>query len=500
MENIIETRTYQFLLDRDAPASSGFSDGVRERWAWADSQGGVKELRMMTRCKMLQFSTFVVQTWRRQWIDDGAGGGIALPPSATATQHRTATTNNISFAGDVAITEPYVAWIAGEYPGHPTFDLTAFEAAVTAGDTTTVSSMASNWPGVKADLPSQSQYRWHRFRWQPAAPTWGEPKQRMLGYSERINSQNMFCPLGWSARVFTTTESDDREINYPYALPTVLEREHTTPTHMGETVRSDSRLILTPMTQAESQSSATGYEVANFTSHPLSDVPAIATTEKYDRLRMRVLSRTPSAAMTITPIISDALWAWRGFQTRIGTAVYDYWTVEPRIRLSRVYGPYGQADGALRSYAWGEVPGLISVWAGGQYTYWMMYYSGEFPVPVEGWHVSVKPTVSPSPIVLSMTNPVTFVTAAVTIDGASGDRTGLFVASLVTGSNNKFLPKNLRVRIERAGSATNIFNISAEHEAMNEPGSFSFTVRAFSGNEYSDPIPVTVNVLPPPPP
>jgi hypothetical protein len=44
------------------------------------------------------------------------------------------------------------------------------------------------------------------------------------------------------------------------------------------------------------------------------------------------------------------------------------------------------------------------------------------------------------------------------------------------------------------------FGLSAEHHAVWSPGSFSFTIRVYANNTYSDPVAVTVNVLPPPPP
>lgn len=512
LENTLETRTYQFLHDLDAPQS-----GIRQRWAWADSAGGVKELRLMTRLKNVRFSTFVVQTWKRQWIPNGAGGGIPIPNGATATQHRTATTDNIGFAGDTDKNEPYTPWIAGEYPGHPTFNLAAFEAAFTNQDASTVAQMASTWSGSWAYLPTQSQYRWHRFRWQPTAPTWGAAKKRMLGYSERSNALAKFCALGLSARVFTTTASDDHEITYAYDLPVVLEREHTTPTHLGETVRTDKRLLVAPTTFWERQAlpdAGNGLEVANFTYHPLSPVPSIDTTEKYDRMKKRVTTRTEAAALNVSAIVSDPLWAWKGFQTRIGTANNVYWTVEARIRLSRVYGPYGQADGALKEYPWGQVPGTI---ADGHYTYYMMYNNTQplgssFPIPVEGWHNNTKPTVTPNPIVLTITNPQTFASATVTVSDtgmvagsifSATPRVELFVSSLVTGSSAAFLPKNIRIRIDKTGgvgTSSVTFSVSAQHHEMTQAGSFSFTIRAFDGYEYSDPIPVTVNVLPPPPP
>lgn len=500
LENTFETRTYQFMHDRDAGQSY-----VRRRFAWVDSLGGVKELRLMTREKTIRFSTFVVQTWRRQWIDNGAGGAIPIPSGATAVQHRTAT-NAVNFAGDAIRSQPYVAWIAGEYPGHSTFSLTAFEAAVTSGDAATVATMASNWTGSYVDAPVKSQYKWHQLRWLVENPTWGGAKRRMLGYSERVgNNIQTGCALGWNARLFTTATEDDCEITYPFSSSvTVAEREAESVSIYADEMRTAATLIEVPATANESP----GLTVANFSRHPLSPVTTIDSIEKYDRLRVRTTTRTASPAMSASPIVTIPQWQWKGLERLDGTV---YRPLSPRIRLSRVYGPYGQADATLTEFPMGTVPARTVGGGTGtaHYTYFMMYNSTRrmdesFPIPVEGWHGNAKPTVTPSPIVLTMTNPATDAIAVITVSDANlGQRINLFVCSMVIGSGQAFLPKNLRIRITPIGTPTNMsasFNLSAEHHAMTQPGSFSFTVRAFDGWEYSDPIPITVNVLPPPPP
>jgi hypothetical protein len=491
--NETETRCYQFFIEHDAGTSY-----VSNRWAWVDSLGGVKEQRMMARRKPCLFSTFVVQTQRRQWLDNGAGAAMAIPNGAFAVQHRTSSTD--SFGGDTDLSLPFVSWMYGEYPGHPVVDLSVFESAIDSGDLDAIANITANWPGTWYSLPTQSQYRWHQFRWIPVSPTWGAAKQRLTGYSERVFSQAgaIFCPLGWNARNFTTSASDDYEITYEKSVPVQLrERETLTATHFGESIRLNPTLRTAPTTAFESQ----GLTVANFTTHPMADVPDINQTEVYDRHRKRVVTQTSCAGLSISPSTTSPLWPWIGYQTRQGI-LNQYATVQPRLRLSRVYGPYGQADGGFRELPWGTVPALIATGLASHYIYWMMFDDGnrlppvgKFPVAVEGYNPSTKPVVTPNPIVATITSPSTSAFVPLTATHSSGR--GWFVSSRVSASNG-FYPANLLVRFTNTFGGA--FGLHVEHSAVTSPGSFYFSIRVFDGYEYSDPVAVTVNVLPPPPP
>jgi hypothetical protein len=485
--NETETRWYQFFVEREAEPSY-----VRNRWAWVDSLGGVKEQRMMARRKPCRFSTFVVQTQRRQWLDNGAGAAMAIPNGAFAVQHRTSSTD--SFGGDTNTSLPLVNWVAGEYPGHPSVNLTAFETAVDAEDATTIANMVENWPGVWYTLPTQSHYKWHRFRWLLNAPTFGAAKPRMVASSHRITSyhpnawgnERMLppcpgCGPGDNPIIHNTSVSDDHEVTYtPSGSVQCDERELITDTHFGDFVRLNATFTS---------------QVENYTYHPLSDVPYINTTEVRDRYRKRTTTQTVSPRITITSIAAtDPLWQWKAYQFRDPSWSFGYQTVQPQVRLSRVYGPLGQADVEkafpYKHVAWGG-PGACLV------------PQFENAVGVEGFDPHIKPIVIPNPITITLTNPATYAFVPLTISysaflNPANERSDWFISQRVVASDG-FFAANLRLEFAQqfGGGA---FGLSAEHHAVWSPGSFSFTIRVYANNTYSDPVAVTVNVLPPPPP
>lgn len=570
LENVLETKTYQVLLDRDAGASY-----IRRRWMWVDSVGGVKDRRMMTRSKQVSLGTFIVQTWRRQWLDNGAGGAIPIPEGVPPIVHRT----GLVFGGDTDTSLPLVPWITGEYPGHPTFNLSAFEAACDSNNQSAIATLMSSsaFPGTYVQLPDKVQYRWHEMRFASASPTWSQAQKRIIGQSHRTDSKDSATkPSGhpkWDAQIIYGEEypitawypdsgypspglysgemyleipgpgdypilhrpsaAEDHEINYPQNSAATITQRDLNPTSLElETIR-----LSTISTEA--------------TYHPLANVPAFETTSTYNRLRKRVITQTAANAFAPAAISSDPQWAWNNDQTRLGFPSHlgtGYKTVTATAQLTPgYYGPVGQAsdtqikkaiskwsmytsDGGWtfsrtdeeQEPSFGYSPGFtigdsryfycppITQWdrrwafnpatpgePNSNYSFFtQQYYDRIQPrienmfnysntKNVEGWNPRLKPTVTPNPVVVDFfqggpsEKSVTFSSPAGAIS--------LVVASRVQSANLSV--KNIRLSQQSSTLWIRIPNGS-------DLGQWTFTVRAFDGYNYSEPVPVTVRVVP----
>ena len=570
LENVLETRTYQVLRDCDAASSY-----IRRRWMWVDSVGGVKDRRMMTRLKEMNLATFIVQTWRRQWIDNGAGGAIPLPDGVPPIVHRT----GLLFGGDTDPSLPLVAWNTGEYPGHPTFNLSAFESACDSNNQSAIASLLSTnaFPGSYQNAPDQVQYRWHEMRFASAAPTWSAARKRIIGQSHRTDGKDSATkPSGhpkwshygpiygdeiagfgnnpysgeWYAEnsgpgdfpiLHRPSAAEDHEINYPPNTAATITQRDLNPASLElETIR-----LSTISTEA--------------TYHPLANVPAFETTETYNRLRKRVITQTAVKAFAPAPITSDPQWAWDNNQTRLGLPGYRTVTATAQLTPG-YYGPVGHAsdsqikktismfgedwDVRLDGYtinpwkveqepAWGYSPGFMvsganflnnygandffSVpivdndrdrrWRGNPstpnepnsnyYFFTQQYYDRIVPrienmfnysntKAVEGWNPRLKPTVTPNPVVVDFFQDGPS-EKSVTIASPAG-AISLVVSSRVQSSSLSV--KNIRLSLGSSGTLwIRIPNGS-------DLGQWTFTVRAFDGYNYSDPVPVTVRVMP----
>lgn len=574
MENTLETRTYQLLTDRDAENSY-----IRRRWIWVDSQSGVKDRRMMTRRKRVRISTFIIQTWRRQWIDNGAGGAQAIPAGVPATVHRT----GVVFGGDKISWLPFVPWVVGEYPGHPTFSFPAFELAVDENNNAAIVALASTFPGVASEIPAQTQYRWHEMRFRPSAPTWSGARKRIIGQSHRTDSKDSATkPSGhpkWTAFIGYGDEyalplnsgsvvsgnwyaenpgpgdfpilhrpsaAEDHEISYPIdPFSSITQRDLNQQAIVGDGVRLSTAI-------------PDDNQIQDATYHPLADVPAIQTTETFDRLRKQIVTQTASPALTIAAIVTDPKWAWNNNQTRIGTASNAYWSVSATSQLSQgYYGPVGYASDTQLKKApaiyqgtydnlasrwrlvsdnsveqepsWGYSPGFPPVepfvFRPGTNNGYAQYrrWSGRIPgepdsnfsfftqalydqiVPrienmfnwsnaknVEGWNPRIKPTVTPNPAIVNF------------IQGQTAYQELLFTPSVAIQTvvlASRVQSETLSVRSIEIGRLNQPkVGVSIQIPFNSLLGSYTFDLRVFDGYNYSDPIPVTVNVLPPPPP
>jgi len=567
LENVMEVRTYQLLQDRDAENSY-----IRRRYLWVDSAGGVKDRRMMTRLKKVQLRTFIVQTWRRQWIDDGAGGAIPLPDGVPPVVHRT----GAEFSGDRNAELPVVPWITGEYPGHPTFNFSAFEEACDNGDDAAISTLvtASTFPGVGMDVPSQAQYRWHEMRFQPSAPTFSSETKRIIGRSHRVDSKDSASkpsghpkwlqgllpwygdeipryslPVGEEYAenagpgdfpiLHRPNAAEDFEIHYPAdPASSTSQRDFTSQTLAGETIRI-------------SVASVGIYSDSDVTYHPLADVPEITSTARFDRFRKRIITQTAVPALNAATIISDPKWIWDHNHALAGQG---YVPVTATAQLQPgYYGPVGRAadtqikkaimvrkvihtwiadNSMLGGYiqktpqsievepAWGASPGFTEQtfffvpkadstydrrWSGNTSTpgepnsnfsfFTQQYYDSITPRldrmftwsnvrSVEGWNPKVKPTANPATVDFVQGG-----TTYKTLTFQTSVPSGIVLASRV--QSQTLSVKNL-VIAWTPQAQTISFSIPLDSDL----GQWTFTVRAFDGLNYSDPVPVTVRVMP----
>lgn len=491
LKNTLETRAYQVVTDFNGPSGVDIQGyGVRQRWAWVDSRGGVKDLRIMGRTKVIRTSMLYVQTWRREWIDDGVGGAVPIPDGQPAVLHRSAF-NNLSFTD--------VEWSTGEYPGHPTIDLPAFEAAYDAGDEATVSAIVANnaWGGGRL-VATHAQYKWHRFRYEPSPPTFGPATSRLMGHSERygpnVGNLGIPCNLFYNPRLFTSSAQDDHEITYPWSTPAVDERTAETPAVFEGAIPT---LGISSVPYSFSQDS-----LKDTTYHPLTAVPTINKTDKIDRYRKRITTQTSAGAIDASAFNKPPLWRFSQFDLLNNEGGYIYRRISPRLRLSRVYGPFGQADAVMNQVAWGQVPG---VYGGIGVAYWNLMT--QKPVPVEGWNPNKKPTITPSPIVIDVvaqdgvwsyaqqTLVLSSPTLGTSVLNPGPTQRRLFVSSRVTPSPG-LSARNISVDLNYNSNLPGWY-VGVYVAYTGTYGTYSFTIRAFDGYDYSEAIPVTVNVTPP---